>query len=308
PERGLQRRKGRLDRKLRHLVHIHPSVRAPLRLSRCASRRTAPRLGSPSPLWGTPHRPDPLPLPASGQRHDPRRRRHVPARAPIVLRAGPRRAQQPRRPRSPILAYGRDGTRPPRRPRGPGPGRGPMSGPGAAFHEEEALGKAYDARLMRRLLRYLRPYRWRVAAAVAVLLAGAALELVGPWLTKVALDRAIPDRDTTLLAGLAVAYLVALALAFLFEYAQTLLTTWIGQRVMYDLRREIFGHLQRLSLPFFDRNPVGRLMTRVTNDVEVLNELFSSGVVTVFGDVFTLLFIVGAMFALDWRLALVTLA
>src|SRR5690606_17735713 len=216
--------------------------------------------------------------------------------------------QQPRRPRSPIMAYGRDGTRPPRRPRGPGPGRGPMSGPGAAFHEEEALGKAYDARLMRRLLRYLRPYRWRVAAAVAVLLAGAALELVGPWLTKVALDRAIPDRDTTLLAGLAVAYLVALALAFLFEYAQTLLTTWIGQRVMYDLRREIFGHLQRLSLPFFDRNPVGRLMTRVTNDVEVLNELFSSGVVTVFGDVFTLLFIVGAMFALDWRLALVTLA
>ena len=92
------------------------------------------------------------------------------------------------------------------------------------------------------------------------------------------------------------------------EYLQGVLTTWIGQRVMYDLRRETFGHLQRLGLSFFDRNPVGRLMTRVTNDVETLNEFFSSGIVTVFGDIFTLVFIVGAMFALDWRLALVTLA
>ena len=180
--------------------------------------------------------------------------------------------------------------------------------PVQAAHEEEALGKAYDSRLMRRLLRYLRPYRDRVALAVLVLLAGAALQLVGPWITKLVLDHAIPARDHRLLAVLAGAYTASLLLAFALEYVQTLLTTSIGQRVMYDLRREIFGHLQRLELPFFDRNPVGRLMTRVTNDVETLNELFSSGVVTVFGDVFTLALIMGAMFVLDWRLALVVLA
>jgi ATP-binding cassette subfamily B protein len=179
--------------------------------------------------------------------------------------------------------------------------------PRPAPHEEEALGKAYDARLMRRLLRYLRPYRARVALAVTVLLAGASVELVGPVLTKVALDRALPNADTRLLLGLAVALLGALLLAFVLEAGQTLLTTWLGQRVMYDLRREIFHHLQRLPLPFYDRNPVGRTMTRVTSDVEVLNELFSSGVVTIFGDVFTLVLIVATMFIMDWQLALVTL-
>ncbi len=173
--------------------------------------------------------------------------------------------------------------------------------------EEEALGKAYDARLMRRLLAYLRPYRARVVFAIALLLLGSLVELVGPWLTKLAIDRAIPHRDTGLLGTLALAYVVSLVLSFGFEYGQVVLTTWLGQRVMYDLRREIFGHLQRLGLPFFDRNPVGRLMTRVTSDVEVLNDLFSSGVVTVFGDVFTLVFIIGAMLLMDWRLALVTM-
>jgi ATP-binding cassette, subfamily B, multidrug efflux pump len=178
----------------------------------------------------------------------------------------------------------------------------------ATHHEEEALGKAYDARLMRRLLRYVRPYRARVAIAVALLLTGALLELVGPWLTKVALDRAIPDRDQSLLLLLAAAYFAALLASFGLAYFQAVLTTWLGQRIMYDLRREIFAKLQRLPVAFYDRNPVGRLMTRVTSDVEVLNELFSSGVVTVFGDLFTLFFIVGAMLLMDWRLALVTLA
>jgi ATP-binding cassette subfamily B protein len=173
--------------------------------------------------------------------------------------------------------------------------------------EEEKTGKAYDARLLRRLLRYLRPYRGRVTIAITLLLTGAAVELLGPWLTKIAIDRAIPERDTTFLAWLAFAYFAALGIGFAMQYAQTILTTWLGQQIMYDLRREVFGHLQRLSLPFFDRNPVGRLMTRVTNDVEVLNELFSSGIVTVFGDIFTLFFIAGAMALLDWRLALVTL-
>jgi ATP-binding cassette, subfamily B, multidrug efflux pump len=178
----------------------------------------------------------------------------------------------------------------------------------AAAHEEESLGKAYDGRLMRRLLRYLRPYRWRVAAAVALLLAGAALELAGPLLTKVALDTAIPAGDTSLLLLLSAAFLGALLAGFVLEAAQTVLTTWLGQHVMRDLRTEIFGHLQRLPLPYYDRNPVGRTMTRVTSDVEVLNELFSSGVVAIFGDLFTLLLITTAMFALDWQLALLTLA
>ncbi len=178
----------------------------------------------------------------------------------------------------------------------------------AGIHEEEALGKAYDARLMRRLLRYLRPYRGPVTIAVGALLGAAALELVGPWLMKIAIDRAVPQRDMHLLLLLTAGYAFALLIGFALEYAQTLLTTWLGQRVMFDLRREIFAHLQRLHLGYFDRNPVGRLMTRVTNDVEVLNELFSSGVVTVFGDLFTLVFIIGAMLWMNWRLALVTFA
>ncbi len=173
------------------------------------------------------------------------------------------------------------------------------------LHEEEALGKAYDARLMRRLLGYLRPYWWKVALGVTLLVLVAALELIGPYLTMVALDHAIPDGDLGLLGTLALAYLAALLLAFALEYGQQILTTWLGQRIMFDLRRQIFGHLQRQSLRFFDRNPVGRLMTRVTNDVEVLNQLFSSGIVAVFGDVFTLVFIVGVMVWMDWRLAMV---
>jgi ATP-binding cassette, subfamily B, multidrug efflux pump len=145
-----------------------------------------------------------------------------------------------------------------------------------------------------------------VALAVLLLIAAAAVEMVGPWLLMIALDRAVPEGDMRLLGWLVAAYAGSLLLAFVFQYAQTLLTTWLGQRVMYDLRVQLFAHLQRLSLRFFDRNPVGRLMTRVTNDVEVLNELFSSGIVTVFGDLFTLIFIVAAMLIMDWRLALVT--
>ena len=175
-------------------------------------------------------------------------------------------------------------------------------------HDREQLGKAYDSQLLRRLLRYVRPYRIQVVLAIGLLLAGAAVELAGPWITKIAIDRAIPDRDTRFLAWLATAYAASLALGFVMQYAQSILTTRLGQQIMYDLRREVFGHLQKLDLRFFDKTPVGRLMTRVTNDVEVLNELFSSGIVTVFGDIFTVLFIVGAIFLLDWRLALVTLA
>jgi ATP-binding cassette subfamily B multidrug efflux pump len=181
-----------------------------------------------------------------------------------------------------------------------------QTAPDLDFHEEEALGRAYDARLMRRLLRYLKPYRPKVVLAVIMLVAASGLELVGPYLTAVAIDEAIPARDMTFLAVLAGIYTLSLVLALLLSYAQTILTTWIGQRVMFDLRTQIFAQLQRLSLRFFDRNPVGRLMTRLTSDVEVLNEMFTSGVVAIFGDVFTLAFIVAIMLAMNWKLALVS--
>jgi ATP-binding cassette subfamily B protein len=181
-----------------------------------------------------------------------------------------------------------------------------QTAPDLDFHEEEVLGRAYDARLMRRLLRYLRPYRLKVALAVIMLVAASGLELVGPYLTAVAIDEAIPVRDLTLLGVLAGIYTLSLVLALLLSYAQTILTTWIGQRVMFDLRTQIFAQLQRLSLRFFDRNPVGRLMTRLTSDVEVLNEMFTSGVVAIFGDVFTLAFIIAIMLAMNWKLALVS--
>ncbi|MEN8145109.1 MAG: ABC transporter ATP-binding protein [Gemmatimonadota bacterium] len=178
--------------------------------------------------------------------------------------------------------------------------------PEGPIREEEALGKAYDAKLMRRLLRYLRPYRLHVVAAIFMLVLASGLELVGPWFTKVVIDQAIPAEDYGLITRIGLLFLGALLLSALLGYARTMLTTWIGQRVMLDLRRQVFSHLQKLELSFFDRNPVGRLMTRVTGDIEVLNEMFTSGVVTVFGDVFTVLFIVTAMLLLDWKLALVT--
>lgn len=175
-----------------------------------------------------------------------------------------------------------------------------------SLHDEEILGKAYDGRLMKRLLGYLRPYWWLVLLAIGILAAASALQVVGPWLTKLALDEAIPEGDTHYLGMLGLAYLGVLLLTMVFQYAQSILTTWLGQQVMRDLRTEVFSHLQRQDLRYHDRNPVGRLMTRITSDVETLNELFSSGVVTVFGDIFTLVFIVAAMLSLDWQLALVT--
>ena len=163
-----------------------------------------------------------------------------------------------------------------------------------------------DAALLRRLLRYLQPYRWLATGAVLLLLVQSGLALVGPRLTERALDVAIPGMDMGLLGLLAALYLATLLLELVVEYGGTLLTAFVGQRVMYDLRMEIFRHLQRLSVTYFDRHPVGRLMTRVTSDVETLNELFSSGVVTIFGDVFTLVAIMGMMLVIDVKLALVT--
>ena len=173
------------------------------------------------------------------------------------------------------------------------------------MHDEEVLGKAYDSRLMRRLLGYLRPYRAHVAFAVATIVANSALQLAPPYLTKIVIDEYIPARDLSGLTAIAALYLGTLAASFAFEYAQTWTMQTTGQRVMFDLRMQVFSHLHRLDVRFYDRNPVGRLMTRVTGDVDVLNELFTSGVVSIFGDAFTLFGIMAVLVWMDWRLALV---
>ena len=174
-----------------------------------------------------------------------------------------------------------------------------------SIHEEEVLGKAYDARLMRRLLTYLQPYKPQVAIALAAIIANSVLQLAPPYLTKIVIDDYIPAGDLSGLGLIALLYLVTLVASFAFEYTQTWTLQMTGQRIMFDMRMQLYHHLQRLDLRFYDRNPVGRLMTRVTTDVDVLNELFTAGVVSVFGDVFTLLGIMAVLVWMDWRLALV---
>ncbi|MBI4263823.1 MAG: ABC transporter ATP-binding protein [Acidobacteria bacterium] len=175
-------------------------------------------------------------------------------------------------------------------------------------HEDEILGKAYDARLMRRLLGYLRPHRAQVAVALAAIVGHSLLELAPPYLTKVVIDQYIPTGNLSGLGLVALLFLLTLTGSFALEYVQTWTMQMTGQRIMFDLRMQIYRHLQRLDLRFYDRNPVGRLMTRVTTDVDVLNDLFTSGVVSVVGDVFTLVGIMAVLLWMDWRLALVAFA
>ncbi len=174
-----------------------------------------------------------------------------------------------------------------------------------SIHEEEVLGKAYDAGLMRRLLAYLRPYRPQVAVALVAIIAGSVLQLAQPYLMKLAIDRYIAAGDYAGLNRIAVAFLAILVASFGLEYLQTWMLQMTGQRIMFDMRMQIYRHLQRLDLQFYDRNPVGRLMTRVTTDVDVINDMFTAGVVSVFGDVFTLAGIMIVLVSMDWRLALV---
>ena len=176
------------------------------------------------------------------------------------------------------------------------------------MHEEEVLGKAYDARLMRRLLQYLRPYRWYVTLGIILSILTSALEAVRPYFTKIAVDVNIANKDKEGLLFTVLIFFAVLLVRGLIQYANAYLTQWIGQRTIYDLRMEIFRHLQNLSLKFYDKNPIGRLITRVTNDVEVLNEMFSSGIVMVFSDVFTIFGIFYFMFSMSWELALISLS
>jgi ATP-binding cassette, subfamily B, multidrug efflux pump len=178
---------------------------------------------------------------------------------------------------------------------------------GAALPEEEILGKAYDARLMARILRYLRPYWKLLAVAFVFLLLQTGTQLLGPFITKIAIDRYVAARDVHGLDLMALAYLGVVLCGFVVLFVQTYTTEYVGQRAMHDLRLEIFSHLQKQDLAYFDRNAVGRLMTRTINDVETLNELFSTGVVGLMGDV-SIVFGIGAMMLwLNWQLALVCL-
>src|SRR5215469_2154225 len=192
----------------------------------------------------------------------------------------------------------------------------------ATHHEEEVLGKAYDSRLMKRLLRYMRPYKWRVSLALLSVVLKAGSDVLGPFLTMVAIDRYLAPAhqapsllakwlSPTPLVGIAqiaALYVGLIALIFLLEYVQTYLMQWTGQMVMFDLRSEIFRHLQRMHIGFYDRNPVGRLVTRVTTDVDALNEMFTSGVVSIFEDIFVLTGILAIMLCVNWKLALITFA
>ena len=176
------------------------------------------------------------------------------------------------------------------------------------MHEEDVLGKAYDARLMRRLLVYLRPYWRSVLLALVAIIGSAVLQLLPPWLTLQVIDVYIPAGDLDGLAIIGAIFVAVLVGEFTLEFLQTTTLQMTGQRIMFDLRMQIYEHLQRLDIRFFDKNPVGRLMTRVTTDVDALNELFTAGVVSVFGDVFALTGIMAAMLMLDWHLALVAFA
>ncbi len=192
-----------------------------------------------------------------------------------------------------------------------------------SFHEEEVLGKAYDARLMRRLLTYLRPYQRVVSSALVATFLYGLLQALPPYLMKVEIDRYLdPTKHHPVPQFLAhflsseprlgilqiafAIFLPAVLLTFVLQFAQTFAMQLVGQKVMYDLRKQVFEHLQRLQMSYFDRNPVGRLVTRVTTDIDVLNDMFASGVVAVFGDFFTLVSIMVVMLKLDWRLALLT--
>src|SRR5271166_3231961 len=168
----------------------------------------------------------------------------------------------------------------------------------ATIHDEDVLGKAYDSRLMKRLLTYLRPYRWQVVVALIAIILKAGADVLGPYLTKVAIDKYLANRteahsllDPFLssqplvgIAQISAIYIGLLLVSFLFEFTQSYIMQWVGQKVMFDLRAQIFRHLQRLHISFFDHNPVGRLVTRVTSDVDALNEMFTAGVVSIFED------------------------
>ncbi len=175
-------------------------------------------------------------------------------------------------------------------------------------NDDEILGKAYDSKLMKRLLEFVKPYKKYVVLAILLNILVAGLGPLRPWLTKVAIDDKIMNKDYHGLVILSLGLFGALAIQAVIQYVLTYYTQLLGQKTILDLRRRLFRHTQKLAVSFFDKTPIGRLVTRVTNDVESLNELFTSGIVMVFSDVFIILWILGFMFFIDWELALITLS
>jgi ATP-binding cassette subfamily B protein len=174
------------------------------------------------------------------------------------------------------------------------------------YREEDKLGKAYDSVLMRRLLGYLTPYRGYVVLALVLLLIGAAFSLAGPYLVKIAIDEFITFSDYEGLKGIALIYLAFLIIQFFTDGGQSYIMEWIGQHAMFDLRKKLFAHVQSMHPQYFDQNPTGRLLTRVTTDVNALNELFASGVVEILGNVLQLVGVMAVMWYISPSLALVT--
>jgi ATP-binding cassette, subfamily B, multidrug efflux pump len=176
------------------------------------------------------------------------------------------------------------------------------------MQDDEILGKAYDGRLMRRLAEFVRPYSREMLLATGLMLIGALVELAPPFLLRTAIDGPIASNNPAGVLPIFAIYLLALIVAFLLRYGQTYIIQTTSQRVMVDIRMRIFGHIQHLSLAFFDRNPVGRLLTRITNDVDALNEFITQGTVALLGDLVRLVFVVITMLILNWRLALISMA
>ena len=176
----------------------------------------------------------------------------------------------------------------------------------AKYHEEDVLGKAYDARLMKRLMIYTRPYRWMIALAVFTLVTGALLQTSLAFITKKGIDEHIMVGKAEGFDMLALSYLGIIIIMLFITFLQIYVTMWLGQKIQHDIRMEVFGHMQKLHLGYFDKNPVGRMVTRVTNDINTLDELFSSGVANIIGDILMLLFFVSALFYVSWKLALIT--
>jgi ATP-binding cassette, subfamily B, multidrug efflux pump len=174
--------------------------------------------------------------------------------------------------------------------------------------DDEVLGKAYDAKLMKRLLGYVKPYKKYVFLAIILNIIVAGLGPIRPYLTKLAIDDDIKNKDYNGLLIITLVLAGSLLLQALIQYYLTYYTEYMGQKIIFDLRTKLFAHIQKLALRFFDKTPIGRLVTRVTNDVESLNEMFSSGIVMVFSDLFIILWIFAFMFFMDWQLSLVTLS
>ena len=186
-----------------------------------------------------------------------------------------------------------------------------MFGTGGNLHdyseEEQDLGKIYDRVLMKRLVSYMRPYRIEVVLLVFLVVAEMLVQLAGPYLLRIAINEHIQPRQLDGLEIIVLLMITAMVAEFVFGYANEFRMQMLGQKIMYDIRTQIFSHLQRLDVKYFDRNPVGRLMTRVMGDVQVLNELFTSGVITIFSNLLTIFGIMAVMLLMNWKLALMTL-